>query len=87
MNWAHPDYTGPVVAEEINNQMCQRNGLDVALMGNSAMDECSGMVESSVFDPHENDIEGSGSIVHRNERGVDRKESNVDGSMRCEWQG
>ena len=82
MNWSLRDYTAPLDAEEIYNQMWERNGLDVAVMGYCGMDGCSGMVESSVFDPHENDVEGSGSIVHRNERGVDRKESNVDGSLR-----
>ena len=40
------------------------------------------MVESSVFDPHENDVERNGSFVHRNERGVDCNETNVDGSKR-----
>ena len=47
------------------------------------------MVESSVFDPHENDVERNESIVHRNGRDVarngstvDRKKSNVDGSRR-----
>ena len=46
------------------------------------MDECSGMVESSVFGPHENDVERSGSIGHRNESCVGCKESDVDGSRR-----
>ena len=46
------------------------------------MAECNGMVESSVFDPLENGVERSGSIVHHNESCVGCTESDVDGSRR-----
>ena len=68
MNCSLPDYPAPRDAEEIFNQMCRRNGLVVALVGNSGsyegngmvVAERNGMVESSVVDPHENDVECNG---------------------------
>ena len=58
--------------------MCGRNGLDVALMDNSGMDEGNGMivverngiVENSVVDAHESDVERNGRDVARNESDV-----------------
>ena len=75
MNWSLPDYTAPLNAEEIFNQMWRRNGLVVALVGNSGRVERNGIGESSVVHPHEND-------VARNGRDVASKESDVDGSRR-----
>ena len=65
MIWSLPEYNAPPDVEEIYNKKGGRNDLDVALMGNSRRDEIkgmiivegNGMVESSVFDPHENDVE------------------------------
>ena len=54
--------------------MCGRNGLDVEWDDQSGREEGNGMVESSVVDPHENDVERNGSIVHRNGRDVARNE-------------
>ena len=73
----HPD------AEEIFDQMCGRNGVVVALVGNSRSNkgngmvvaERNGMVENSVIDPHYNDVDCNGSSVGC-------KESDVDGSRR-----
>ena len=79
MNWSLPDYTAPPDAEEIFNQMCRRNGLVDALVGNSGRDEAhgmvvadrKGMVESSVVERSESDVD-------RNENDVARKESDVN---------
>ena len=73
MKWSLPDYTAPLNAEEIFNQMCGRKGLVVALLGNSGRVERNGMVESSVVHPHENDVDCNGSSVGC-------KESDVEGS-------
>ena len=87
MNWSLPDYTAPPDAEEIFNQMCGRNGLDVEWDDQRGLEEGNSMVESSVVDPHESDVERNGRDVARNEcdfdgsrRDVNGKESIVDGS-------
>ena len=75
---ALPDYTAPSNAEEIFHQMSRCNGLDVAWDGQSGLDEGNGVVESSVVDPHESDVERNGSIVHRNGSDVARSGDYVD---------
>ena len=75
MNWSLPDYTAHPDAEEIINQMCGHNDLVVAMVGNSGRVVRNGIVESSVGDPHENDVDCNGSSVGC-------KESDVDGSRR-----
>ena len=59
-------------------------------MSNSGRDEAKGMnvvernrmVVSTVFDPHDNDVECNRSITRRNGSSVGCKESDVDGSRR-----
>ena len=87
MNWSLPDYTARPDAEEIFSQMCGRNGLVVALVGNSGSVVRNGMVESRVGDPHENDVDCNGSSVGCKEsavagsrRDVNGKENIVEGS-------
>ena len=82
MNWSLPDFNGPSNAEEIYKQMCGRNGVDVALVSHGGREEGKGIVENSVVDPPNRDIERTGSFVHCNESVVDPHESDVDESRR-----
>ena len=72
MNWSLPDYTAPPNAEEIFNQMWERNGLDVALVGHNGSDERNGKFERR-------GAEHNGRDVARNECDVDCSVGIVDG--------
>ena len=39
MNWSLPDFTAPSNAEEIYKQMCDRNGVDVALVSHGGSED------------------------------------------------
>ena len=87
MNWSLPDYTASPDAEEIYNQISWRNGLVVAMVGNSGRVVRNGMVDGIVGDPHENDVDCNRSSVGCKEsdvagsrRDVNGKESVVEGS-------
>ena len=81
MKWSLPDYTEPPDAEEIFNQMSRRNGLVVALVGNSGRVERNGMGESSVVHPHENDVDCNGNSVGCRESDVDGSRRDVNGTV------
>ena len=59
--------------------MCGRNGLVGAMVGNSGRVVRNEMVESSVGDPHENDVDCNGSSVGCKESDVDGSRKDVNG--------
>ena len=83
MNWSLPNSTAPSNAEDLYKKMCGRNGVNVALVSHGGSEQAKTIVENSVVDPTNWDIERTGSILHCNESVVDPHESDFAPSGRC----
>ena len=66
MDWSLSDYTAPLNSQEILDQICVRNGLVVALLGNSGRVERNGMVDRSAVDGNGSDVSCKESDFTRN---------------------